>query len=358
LQIKSNKYIFTCKIKVKIKFEQMKKVLLTGISGYIGLHCAVELLKQGYIVKGSIRSLSKAEKVTNTIKKFIDPKGALEFCELDLLIDEGWDEAVSDCDFVMHVASPFFSKIPKDENELIKPAVEGTLHALKAANKAGIKRVVLTSSMVAMLGDITGDENINQSSWTNVNAKNATAYLKSKTLAEKSAWEFVKNKQLELVTIHPGPVYGPTLSNDLSGESMHLFKRIITGELKQMIYTSINISDVRDVARIHVQALENEQAKGQRIIVATETAHSYQAITKLLKANGYEKVGTGVVPNFMVKLLANFNSEMKGMLPYVGKKYEANLNATKSIFNWEPIPFDKMVLDTAKSVNNVLNGKS
>ncbi|MCL3781318.1 aldehyde reductase [Prolixibacteraceae bacterium JC049] len=336
----------------------MGKVLLTGISGYIGLHCAVELLKQGYKVKGSIRSLSKAEKVTKIIEKFINPKGKLEFCELNLLKDEGWDEAVSDCDFVMHVASPFFSKIPKDKNELIKPAVEGTQRALKAAHKAGIKRVVLTSSMVAMLGEVTGDENINQESWTKVDAKNATAYLKSKTLAEKSAWEFAKSNNMELVTIHPGPVYGPSLSDDLSGESMTLFKRILTGELPQMIHASINMSDVRDVAKIHVLALENEQAQGQRVIVATEKAYSFVEITKLLKSNGFEEVSTKVAPNFMVKLLANFNSEMKGMLPYVGKKYEGSIANTQKLFNWNPIPFDQMVLDTAESVNSILSTKN
>lgn len=334
----------------------MKKVLLTGISGYIGLHCAVELLKQGYSVRGSIRKLSKAQKLTETIEKYVNINGNLEFCELDLLNDTGWDEAVVDCDFVMHVASPFISKVPKDENELIKPAVEGTLRALKAAHKAGIKRVVLTSSMVAMLGDVIGDDNITQHSWTNTSAKNATAYLKSKTLAEKSAWEFVKGKEIELVTIHPGPVYGPTLSNNLSGESMTLFKRIITGELKQMINASINMSDVRDVAKIHVKALETEGAFNQRFIVATETAHSFQEITSLLNSNGYEKVGVGVIPNFMVKLLSKFNSEMKGMIPYVGKKYEGDVSKTKTIFNWKPIPFEEMVLDTAKSVNNFLKG--
>lgn len=332
----------------------MKKVLLTGISGYIGLHCAVELLKEGYAVKGSIRSLSKAQKLTETIEKYVNSNGNLEFCELDLLKDNGWDEAVADCDFVMHVASPFFSKVPKDENELIKPAVEGTLRALRAAQKAGIKRIVLTSSMVAMLGDLTGDKSINQQSWTNTNAKNATAYLQSKTLAEKSAWDFVKDKNLELVTIHPGPVYGPTLSNNLSGESMTLFKRLITGELKQMINASINMSDVRDVAKIHVQALETVEARNQRFIVASETAHSFQEITKLLNSNGYEKVGTGVAPNFMVKLLSYFNSEMKGMLPYLGKEYRGDVSITKSVFNWNPISFEKMVLDTAKSVKEFL----
>lgn len=332
----------------------MKRVLLTGVSGYIGLHCAVELLKKGYIVRGSIRNLSKAQAVTDIIKQHIDPKGHLEFCELDLLQDQGWDAAVADCDFVMHVASPFFSKVPKDENELIQPAVEGTLRALRAADKAGIKRVVLTSSMVAMLGDVIGDSNITETSWTNTNAKNATAYLKSKTLAEKSAWDFVKGKAMELVTIHPGPVYGPSLSNNLSGESMTLFKRILTGELKQMINASINMSDVRDVAKIHVLALENIQAANQRFIVATEKAHAYKTITQLLKSNGFDKVGTGVAPNFMVKLLSYFNSDMKGMLPYVGKTYEADVSKTEAMFNWKSIPFEQMVLDTANSVNAIL----
>ena len=334
----------------------MKKVLLTGISGYIGLHCAVELLKQGYAVKGSIRSLSKAESLAKIIKQQVgDPNAPLEFCELNLLSDQGWDDAVAGVDFVMHVASPFFSKIPKNEDELIKPAVEGTLRALKAAHKANISRVVLTSSMVAMLGDITGDKNINQNSWTQVDAKNATAYLKSKTMAEKSAWDFIKDKTLELVTIHPGPVYGPSLSANLAGESMTLFKRILTGNLKQMIHASINMSDVRDVARIHVKALENEQAKNQRFIVATNKSHSYKELTTLLNSSGHKKVSTKVAPNFMVKLLANFSSEMKGMLPYVGKVYEGDITQTKAVFNWEPIPFEKTIIDTAESVTKIIN---
>lgn len=336
--------------------KKMKKVLLTGISGYIGQHCAVQLLEQGYQVKGSIRSLAKAESITQVISTQVDPKGNLEFCELNLLDDQGWAEAVKDCDFVMHVASPFVSKIPKDDNELIQPAVEGTLRALKAAHEAGIKRVVLTSSMVAMLGDITGDSHINAQSWTQVTAKNATAYLKSKTMAEKSAWDFVKDKEMELVTIHPGPVYGPTLSNNLNGESMSLFKRILTGELSQMIHASINMSDVRDVAKIHVKALENPKAANTRFIVASEKAHSFAELTQMLKNNGFPKVSTQVAPNFMVKLMAYFNNEMKGMLPYVGKKYVGTIKNTQEVFNWEPIPFKKMVVDTANSVQEVLKG--
>lgn len=139
---------------------------------------------------------------------------------------------------------------------------------------------------------------------------------------------------------------------------MNLFKQVITGKLPQMIDASINMSDVRDVAKIQVEALENEQAKGQRFIVATDTAHAFKEISEHLSRNGYEKVSTKVAPNFIVKFLAYFNSEMKGMLPYVGKKYEGDIHKTKNIFNWTPIPFKQMVLDTAKSVEKVLNAKN
>ncbi|UTW61529.1 aldehyde reductase [bacterium SCSIO 12741] len=339
----------------------MKKVLLTGISGFIGQHCAAELLKQGYAVRGSLRSLSKSEAITNTIKKEVDPKGNLEFCELNLLKDEGWDEAMDGVDFLMHVASPFVSKVPKDENELIKPAVEGTQRAMKAAKKAGIKRVVLTSSMVAMLGDVVGDKNINENSWTNPKAKNATAYLKSKVLAEKSAWDFIKDQggsdPMELVTIHPGPVYGPPLSNNLSGESMTTFSEMLLGKIPMVPQAGINMSDVRDVARIHVQALENAQAAGHRFIVASEKAHTFQDLAQTLKTGGYEKVKTGLAPNFFIRLMANFSSDMKGMLPYVGKIYEGDISNTMKTFDWKPITLKKMALDTAVSVERILEGK-
>ena len=332
----------------------MKKVLLTGVSGYIGQHCAVELLKNGYEVRGSVRSLSKSNKVTEGIKKVIDPKGNLEYCELNLMKDEGWDKAMEGCDYVLHVASPFVTSEPKDENELIKPAVEGTQRALKAAKKAGIKRVVLTSSMVAMLGDANGSINVNHDSWTNVNAKRVSAYLKSKTLAEKSAWGFINRQEgshiMELVVVNPGPVYGPTLSGNLSGESMSTYKNLITGKTPMLPKAAINMSDVRDIAKIHVQALENKKANGKRFIVSTEKAHSFQEMAQILKSNGYDKVSTRVAPNFYLKFMANFNSDMKGMLPYIGNTYNGDVSETMKTFNWKPIPLQKTDLDTAKSV--------
>ncbi|MFZ4582835.1 MAG: NAD-dependent epimerase/dehydratase family protein [Paludibacter sp.] len=336
----------------------MKKVLVTGISGFVGQQCAAELLKKGYAVKGSVRSLSKTDEVINGIKKEVEPKGKIEFCVLDLMKDEGWDKAMEGCDFVLHVASPFMVKVPKDENDLIKPAVEGTLRALKAAKNAGVKRVVLTSSTVAMHGGQSGIIKINQDSWTNVNAKNVTAYFKSKTLAEKSAWEFIKNQtgdtKLELVVVNPGPIYGPTLTGNLATEAMDFFLKLITGKVPMLPKVYSVMSDVRDVAAIHVQALENEKANGKRFIVTTEKSHAIQEIAQILKSNGYDKVSTKLAPTFLLKFIAKFNDEMKGMLPFVGNTIEADVSYTMKTFNWKPMPFEKTVLDAAKSVEQAI----
>jgi dihydroflavonol-4-reductase len=249
-------------------------------------------------------------------------------------------------------------KEPKDELELIRPAVDGTLRALKAAKKAGVKRVVVTSSIVAMFGGATGSTRINKDSWTNVNAKNVTAYLKSKTLAEKSAWDFINTQEgsnkLELVVINPGPIYGPTLTGNLTGEAMDLFKKLITGKMPMLPEAFSVMSDVRDVAAIHVQALENKQASGKRFIVTTEKAHSFLEIAQILKSNGYNKVLTNVAPNFLVKFMANFSAEMKGMLPFIGITIDADISDTVNTFNWTPIPLQKTVLDTARSVEKAM----
>ena len=337
----------------------MKKVLVTGVSGYVGQHCAAELLKNGYAVKGSLRSLSKSDKVTAAISKEVDPKGNLEYCELNLMSDTGWEEAMQDCDFVLHVASPFVIEEPKDENELIKPAVEGTQRALKAAKKAGIKRVVLTSSMVSMLKDAKGLVNINQDSWTNVDAKNVTAYVKSKTLAEKSAWDFINSQvgdnKLELSVVSPGPIYGPTLSDSISGESITLYKNLITGKMPMLPKARINMSDVRDIAKIHVQAMENPKANGQRFIVTTEEAYSFKQMAEILKNGGYDKVSTKEAPTLLLKFMSNFNKELKGMRPFIGNQFIGDVTNTMEVFNWKPIPLRKTVLDTAKSVEEIMN---
>ena len=336
-----------------------KKVLLTGISGYIGNHCAVELLKNGYSVRGSVRSLSKSQKVIDAIKNEIDPKDNLEFCELDLLSDNGWNDAMKGCEFVMHVASPFINIEPKDEGELIRPAVDGTMRALRASKNAGIKRVVLTSSMVSMLGNADKSIKVDSESWTNIKAKNVSAYAKSKTLAEKAAWEYINaqsdTSKMELVVINPGPVFGPSLSGDLTGASMSMFTQMILGKMPMIPQASINMSDVRDIAKIHVLALENEKANGNRFIVTTEEPYAFQEVAKTLKSNGYEKVSTKLAPNFLLKFMGYINREAKSMRSFIGKTYTGDISLTRKIFDWNPIPFERTVLDTAKSIKSHLN---
>jgi dihydroflavonol-4-reductase len=336
-----------------------KKVLLTGITGYIANHCAVELLKNGYSVRGSLRNISKSEKIINTIKMEVDPKDNLDFCELNLLNDKGWNDAAKGCDFVMHVASPFINIEPKDENEYIRPAVDGTMRALKAAKSAGIKRVVLTSSMVSMLGNADKSIDVDSRTWTNIKGKNVSAYSKSKTLAEQAAWNFIKdqtdNTKMELAVVNPGPVFGPSLSGDLSGASMSMFTQMMQGKMPMIPQASINMSDVRDIAKIHVLALENKEASGKRFIVTTEKPYAFQDIAKILKSNGYEKVSTKLAPNFLLKIFGNINREAKSLRSFIGNTYNGDISSTMKTFNWKPIAFEKTVLDTAKSIETYLN---
>ena len=330
-----------------------KKVLLTGISGYIANHCAVELLKNGYAVRGSLRNMSKSEEVIKAIKNEVDPMDDLEFCKLDLLIDDGWDEAMNGCEYVLHVASPYITTEPKDPNTLIRPAVEGTQRALKAAKKSGVKRIVITSSVVSMLGDADKSININENTWSNVDARNLSSYAKSKTLAEKSAWEFIESQEdpkLELTVINPGPVFGPSLNGNTDGESMKMFKEMLDGKMPMLPQTSINMSDVRDIAKIHVLALENPNANGRRFIVTTEIPYKFKDIAQILKDNGYKKVSTKEAPNFFLNFMSYFVRDIRGMRAFIGKTYTADVSATKKVFNWQPISLEKTILDTAKSL--------
>ena len=207
----------------------MEKVLVTGASGFIAEHCIIELLKNGYSVKGSLRTMNREQEVRDAVKTETDDT-KLEFCKLDLLEDDGWEDAMWDCDYLMHVASPFVIEDPKDENELIKPAKEGTLRALNAAKKAGIKRVVLTSSVAAVNSHMMSGTS-DHTTWTDINSKYVTPYQKSKTIAEKAAWDFYNNQdsnnKMELAVINPGGVMGPQLGNDLGGASTQIVSQLI-----------------------------------------------------------------------------------------------------------------------------------
>ena len=335
-----------------------KKVLLTGVSGYIGLHCAKTLLENGYDVVGSVRSVKKENEVKSTLSSASVSIKNLSFVHLDLNSDNGWDAALSNCDYVMHVASPYTIENPKNESEMLSPAVDGTLRVLKAAKKNGVKRVVLTSSTVAIMGGKkTGT--ITPEDWTDVNSKNINTYFKSKTLAEQAAWDFI-NKQsddhiLELVSINPGGVFGPPLGTNVSGASMSMIVKVLEGKTPMIPKMSFPMVDVRDVAYLHVAALTEPKAANQRFIATEKVGRSFQWVCQFLIDNGYKGPSTKLAPNFMIKLMAIFNREAKGMLTMLGMDLSADNSKTMEVFNWKPIPFEKTVLETAVAVKKIIS---
>ena len=336
----------------------MEKVMITGASGYIALHCIVESLKNGFSVKASLRNMSREDEVRKAVKRETDDDN-LEVCKLDLLDDEGWEEAAWDCDYLLHAASPFITYEPKDENELIKPAKEGTLRALRAANKAGIKKIVLTSSIAAIA---YGHEKniVTEDDWTDT-TQDVGAYTKSKTLAEKAAWDFIKseeNNSMVMTTIHPGFVFGPLLSNDTKGASADLMIRIMTGKFPAIPAIYFTVADVRDIAMLHVKALKNKESDGRRLLTTSGEGYHMKKISKILNDDGFKKAPTSELPTLMLKLLAPFSSEMKNVLKNVKRgKYNADNSLATKLFDWKPIPLEKTVSEMGASLDQILDIK-
>ena len=330
----------------------MAKVLLTGITGYIGQHCATELLNQGYEVLGTFRSKSKADITQSAIAK-VTSTDKLSFVELDLMSDTGWSEAMKDCQFVIHMASPFFLKEPVDENELLEPAVKGTLRVIEAAKKAGIKRLVLTSSTFAIIaGKETGK--YGPEDWSDSNA-DIGAYAKSKTLAERAAWIAIKDSEMELTVINPGAVFGPSLQAD-DGQNMKMMRDMIAGKVPMYPDMAMGMIDVRDVAKLHVEALKVSDAAGKRFIACSEEPIEMATLCGVLKSAGYKKVPSIKAPTFLLKLISLFDREAKGMIPFIGKKASYDISATLNILKWKPTDmptsFKEMAASIAKSYNS------
>ena len=333
----------------------MEKVLVTGASGFIAEHCIIELLKNGYSVKGSLRSMNREQEVRDAIKTGANDEN-LEFCKLDLLEDDGWEDAMWDCDYLMHVASPFVIEDPKDENELIKPAKEGTLRALNAAKKAGIKRVVLTSSVAAVNSHMMSGTS-DHTTWTDINSKYVTPYQKSKTIAEKAAWDFYNNQdsnnRIELAVINPGGVMGPQLGNDLGGASTQIVSQLISGKFPMIPALSFPFIDVRDVAILHLKAMTTPEADGKRFIAAhSEPTWMYQ-VAEVLSAAGYEKIKLKKAPSFMLKLIGLFDNKTKSLVPMLDKYVPCDNSQTVKILNWEPMPWEQAFIEHAKSIEAI-----
>jgi len=323
--------------------ENKETVLVTGGTGFVGVHCIVQLLQKGYNVKTTVRSLKRKDEVFEMLKNGgITSFDNLEFVEADLTKDDNWDEAVKNCTYVLHVASPIFLSIPKDENEMIRPAVDGALRVLKAARNANVKRVVMTSNFGA-IGYSHKDPNtiITENEWTDPNEKGLSIYNKSKVLAEKAAWDFMKNEggNLELATINPTAIFGPAFGKDLSS-GFELLQNLLNGSMKAVPNLYMNIIDVRDVADLHIRAMVTPEAKGQRFLALAGGKMSMPEIAVFLKNKMPEvaqKVSTKKLPDWVVSFGGLFSPKMKNLASMLKTSRNTSNEKAKRILGWKPI---------------------
>jgi nucleoside-diphosphate-sugar epimerase len=329
-------------------------VLVTGGSGYIGGWCVIGLLQQGYNVRTTVRSLSREGQVRAAIGKVVDPGNRLGFHAVDLMSDAGWDDAVAGCEYVLHVASPVAAAEPKNPDDLIKPATEGARRAVTAAIKAGVKRVVLTSSVAATSApEGKGDTLSDETQWTDLSEPGVGAYGRSKTLAERAAWELVEKAggATTLATVNPALVIGPVLGHDFS-ESIQVVERLVTGRVPGLPKLGFNIVDVRDVADLHIRAMTRPEAAGQRFIAAGQWAWMAD-VASLLKARlGADgaKVPTRKVPDFVVRLVGLVDKDLGSVTPGLGRKHDFSSAKAQRVLGWKPRPLEETVLDCARSL--------
>ena len=331
-----------------------ESVLVTGGSGFVGGHVVLQLLNAGYTVRTTVRSKDKETQVRAMLQK----AGAtnldqLSFVVADLMRDDGWAEACQGCGYVLHVASPLVAT--KNEDEVIRPAVDGVLRVLRAARDASVKRVVFTSTCGAIYyGHPMQSEPFDETSWTNVEGGDMSAYVKSKALAEKAAWDFMAREggALELTVVNPSGIFGPALGADYSS-SLDLIKRLLNGSLPACPDLWFGVVDVRDVADLHLRAMTAPEAKGERFIATQGNAVSMLDIAKVLKARLGEKasrVPTRKLPNFIVKIMALFNLQMRDLLPLLGKARSATSAKAQRVLGWKPRSWEDAVVATAESL--------
>lgn len=330
----------------------MKTILLTGITGFIAKRIAVDLLNAGYYVRGSMRSTKRVQEVNAAIAPHLDKAESLtklSFCELDLTKDKGWSDAVRGVDAVIHTASPFPAAQPKDENELIRPAVDGTLAALRAAQAAGVTRVVLTSSMVAVMHkDVS--EKLTPDDWSTIGHPTMSTYAKSKTLAEKAAWDFVQaHPEMQLTTINPGLVLGtPTDKN--FGTSLSLIADMLAGKYPMIPNFGLPIVDIADVAKAHVNALTAPDSSGKRFLLADDYIMAPDMVAVMTSEYPNRKLPKRTAPKFVVRILALFDGQMKTVLPTIGKTMQIDNSATTDILGITFTPWQDAVLAAAKAI--------
>ncbi|MES2552010.1 MAG: aldehyde reductase [Pseudomonadota bacterium] len=296
----------------------MDLVLLTGASGFIAKHVALKLLNAGYSVRGTLRRMDRAEEVRAALAPYLtEHAGVLTFVQADLESDAGWAEAMAGVSALVHTASPFPIAQPKDPATVIRPAVEGTERVLKAAAAAGVTRVILTSSTVAVLNEAKPDTLQDEADWCDIHLPSTTPYAKSKTLAERTAWEIAKARGLKLTTINPGLVLGPPLDEHY-GSSLGLVERFLKGRDPMLPPMGIPVVDVRDVAEMHLRALQRPETEGRRYLASSGSMAFVDMGRTLKAAYPTRRIPTREAPKAIVRLLSVFDASIKSILPKLG----------------------------------------
>jgi nucleoside-diphosphate-sugar epimerase len=310
-------------------------VLVTGGAGFLGAYCVRALLASGHEVRATVRAGSRAL-----------PAGA-EVVVADLTADAGWREAVAGCEYVLHVASPFPLRAPKHEDELIAPARDGTLRVLRAANASSVRRVVLTSSFAAV--GYSGPGPFTEADWTDPEGQ--SAYVKSKTLAERAAWAFAAETGLELAVINPTAIFGPVLGTQRP-TSVELIRRL-QGRLPGVPRVELGVVDVRDVADLHLRAMTNPAASGERFLAVAGDFMTVRDIARVLKTRmgaQARRVPTLQLPNWLVRLAAMRDPAVRQILPDLGKPKNATHAKATRVLGWTPRSSEEALVATAESL--------
>jgi len=332
----------------------MTTVLVTGGSGFLGSWCVIELLRRGHLVRATVRDLAREPEVRAAIGSQTDPGERLALFAADLAEDAGWEEAARGCDFVLHVASPFPPKQPKDPDELIVPAREGTLRVLRAALGTGARRVVITSSVAAIGGGARSEEPLTEEDWTDLENPKLSPYVRSKTIAELAAWDFVADlgDPGRVAVVNPGAIIGPALSEDRSF-SLEAIERLLDG-MPGVPRIGFSFVDVRDVADLQIRAMTAPEAGGQRLIAVGEFAWMAE-VAEILRARLGEdaaKVPTRRVPNLAVRAIAVFDPGVRSIVGQLGRRSSYSSEKARTSLGWTTRPLEETVVETARIMLN------
>jgi dihydroflavonol-4-reductase len=336
--------------------DMVETVLVTGGRGFIAGWCIVELLERGYAVHTTVRSLSKEPAVRAAVASAANTTDRLRFFAADLTNDDGWDSAMAGCDYVLHVASPLNIAAPADANALIIPARDGTLRVLRAATKAGVRRVVITSAAATATPPLSGPDSLSDETvWFDPSERDVDPYRQSKRLAERAAWEFMSDYRgpTTLTTILPGAVLGPVLAPENPGSVQFVIGRLLSGRVPGNPRLGFEIVDVRDLADVHIRAMTSKQAAGERFIAVGEFMWMTDISRTLrsLLGESASKVPTRTMPDFLLRLLSVFDPALRAMTPRLGKKHRHTSAKAQRLLGWQPRPAVETIADSARSLH-------